>query len=467
MRTRFRICLAMSFALGFVAACSDADAPAQVADAGTDPVDASGSADAADTGAGPMQDASISDAADASARDADLPEAWVPPPPPDAPGGPFADAAPACEPEPVAALCARLGAECGSLDAIDLCGDPRTVGCGACPSGSLCGSGSTANRCATCAVETDAELCARLGKNCGSLSAADACGTARTVNCGSCSAGETCSGSNTCGCVAESNAAFCARAGANCGAVAGTDNCGSARSASCGTCTGGATCGGGGNANVCGVAPVCAPPASTPSFPTLAVPGSAAFQQGACTSVQAAAFFDACLASGAQGAACGAWLSANTACRACLVTNEVGTSYGPLVVRSSLVDATQNPLGLSDSSVSLGVASCLERVASGCGVAYFRHEACLEASCDSNTACSMAAAAAVEGCRLSARSSVCAGAYAAAFSAGSGACDGVVSLSAGSLPGDSCLPTAAERATLTDAGFRAFFLRVASKFCGP
>lgn len=467
MRSGLRTGLALGCALAFVVACSDPGSPGEIADAGADPADASGSGDAADAAVNPVQDASMQDAADASVPDADVPEVWVPPPPPDAPSGPFADAASACEPESVPALCARIGAECGNVDAVDLCGDARTVACGACPSGSVCGGGSTPNRCASCTVETDAELCARLGKNCGSVTATDNCGTSRSVACGTCGANEQCQPSNVCACVAETNAAFCTRSGANCGVLAGTDNCGSPRSADCGTCSGGASCGGSGSANVCGVAPVCAAPASTPSFPTLTVPGSAPFAQGACASAQTGAFFDACLASGSTAAACGAWQAANAGCRACLVTSESGTAYGPLVVRAALVDAAQNPLGLSDASVSLGVASCLERVSSGCGVAYFRHEACLEASCDSNAACFAAAASTVDACRSAAQSGACAGTYAAAFAAGAGACTGAVSTGGASLAGDNCLPTASERATLTDAGFRTFFLRVASKFCGP
>jgi hypothetical protein len=55
------------------------------------------------------------------------------------------------------------------------------------------------------------------------------------------------------GCVAESNADFCARQGRNCGSVTGTDNCGATRTVSnCGSCVSPQTCGGGGTANVCG-----------------------------------------------------------------------------------------------------------------------------------------------------------------------------------------------------------------------
>jgi uncharacterized protein YjbI with pentapeptide repeats len=54
-------------------------------------------------------------------------------------------------------------------------------------------------------------------------------------------------------CTPESNSAFCARLARNCGTVTGNDNCGTTRTvSSCGTCSGSQTCGGSGVANVCG-----------------------------------------------------------------------------------------------------------------------------------------------------------------------------------------------------------------------
>jgi hypothetical protein len=54
-------------------------------------------------------------------------------------------------------------------------------------------------------------------------------------------------------CTPESNTVFCARLGKNCGSVSDTDNCGASRTvSSCGTCTSPQSCGGGGIANVCG-----------------------------------------------------------------------------------------------------------------------------------------------------------------------------------------------------------------------
>jgi hypothetical protein len=54
-------------------------------------------------------------------------------------------------------------------------------------------------------------------------------------------------------CSPESNAQFCARLGKNCGSVTAPDNCGTTRTvSSCGTCSAPQTCGGGGTPNVCG-----------------------------------------------------------------------------------------------------------------------------------------------------------------------------------------------------------------------
>jgi Polysaccharide deacetylase len=114
----------------------------------------------------------------------------------------------------------------------------------------------------TCTPESNTAFCSRLGKNCGTVTAADNCGVSRTVtSCGTCTAPQTCGGggtANVCGggsCVPESNAAFCSRLLKNCGTVTAPDNCGASRTVtSCGTCTAPQTCGGGGTANVCGMA---------------------------------------------------------------------------------------------------------------------------------------------------------------------------------------------------------------------
>jgi poly(beta-D-mannuronate) lyase len=111
-----------------------------------------------------------------------------------------------------------------------------------------------------CAAETDAAFCSRLGKRCGSVTAADNCGHSRSVaSCGSCASPLSCGGAgtpNVCGCAPESDAAFCSRLGKACGSVVGTDNCGAPRSvATCGGCAAPLVCGGAGVPNVCGALP--------------------------------------------------------------------------------------------------------------------------------------------------------------------------------------------------------------------
>ncbi|GMU02420.1 hypothetical protein KH5H1_65400 [Corallococcus caeni] len=47
--------------------------------------------------------------------------------------------------------------------------------------------------------ESDAQLCARLAKTCGAVSATDNCGVVRSVaSCGTCSTGQSCNSSNVC-----------------------------------------------------------------------------------------------------------------------------------------------------------------------------------------------------------------------------------------------------------------------------
>jgi endoglucanase len=182
-----------------------------------------------------------------------------------------------CTPETDSAFCSRLGKNCGSVTANDNCGTSRTVSnCGSCTSPATCGGGGTANVCGTasCTSETVAQFCSRLGKNCGSVTANDNCGVQRTYTCGSCTSPQTCGGggtANVCGgssCTPETDAQFCSRLGKNCGSVTANDNCGTSRTVSnCGSCTSPATCGGGGTANVCGTSSGTNPCASLCSNP--------------------------------------------------------------------------------------------------------------------------------------------------------------------------------------------------------
>jgi hypothetical protein len=159
-------------------------------------------------------------------------------------------------------FCARVGRnpECGEVSGTDICGNPRTVySCGVCSvAGETCGGDGRPNKCGAACTETDAQFCARVGKNCGEVTGTS-CGVTKTVNCGSsCPSGQTCGGGGTpnkCGaaCTPESDAKFCERKGKNCGRYVGLDNCDNPRTVeSCGECTGNKTCGGGGTANVCG-----------------------------------------------------------------------------------------------------------------------------------------------------------------------------------------------------------------------
>lgn len=156
-----------------------------------------------------------------------------------------------CTPEGDQAFCDRHGKECGSFAGRDNCGESRTVDCGSCTDGATCGL-RTPNVCGKqeeCVGETDAELCTFLGKDCGALETDDRCDERRTVECGSCPEGDVCglNQPNVCGtpevCEPETDEALCERLGKNCGTISATDNCGDARTPSCGSCAGEEVCG--------------------------------------------------------------------------------------------------------------------------------------------------------------------------------------------------------------------------------
>jgi hypothetical protein len=135
--------------------------------------------------------------------------------------------------------CAQAGADCGSIP--DGCG--KTVDCGVCPVGKVCGSVQP-NKCGDtpCVPKT----CTELGLGCGQAS--DGC--SKTLDCGSCTWPLSCGGGGTpnqCGCKLTS----CSAQNATCGDIA--DGCGG--TLSCGSCTLPLTCGGGGAVNQCGCTP--------------------------------------------------------------------------------------------------------------------------------------------------------------------------------------------------------------------
>jgi hypothetical protein len=88
-------------------------------------------------------------------------------------------------------------------------------------------------------------------------------------------------------CGAESDADFCARLGKNCGTLTGVDNCDQARTASCASCPGGEVCGLGDATNVCVVAPgACGLAESLPTMggTVTGVTSGTATQAGSCGS---------------------------------------------------------------------------------------------------------------------------------------------------------------------------------------
>jgi hypothetical protein len=89
----------------------------------------------------------------------------------------------------------------------------------------------------------------------GKCAGPDGCGGTCPDNCSApltCGGGETV---NVCGCTYEGDLAFCGRSGKNCDDVTAADNCGTQKTVNCGTCTLPKTCGGGGTPNVCAKPP--------------------------------------------------------------------------------------------------------------------------------------------------------------------------------------------------------------------
>src|SRR5262245_28921159 len=79
-----------------------------------------------------------------------------------------------CVPETTAEVCARLGKNCGSLFAQDRCGGGGLVSCGVCAAPDACGGAGVPNQCGhTCIPETDQVLCQKASRNCESLTVTD------------------------------------------------------------------------------------------------------------------------------------------------------------------------------------------------------------------------------------------------------------------------------------------------------
>jgi len=149
----------------------------------------------------------------------------------------------------VPTTCAALGLNCGQAG--DGCGG--TLNCGTCPTGKVCGWGSTPNVCATplaCVPTT----CAALGLSCGQ--AGNGCGG--SLNCGTCPTGQVCGagGPGKCGVLTSAcTPTTCSALGLSCGPAG--DGCGG--TLNCGSCTAPDTCGGGGQRGKCGSPPPCVP----------------------------------------------------------------------------------------------------------------------------------------------------------------------------------------------------------------
>jgi hypothetical protein len=125
-----------------------------------------------------------------------------------------------CRAESDASFCARLGRNCGAASGNDNCGSARSVAsCGLCTQPATCGGDGRPGVCG-CSGESDAVLCARLGKNCGTVTAVDSCGQTRAVSCGSCLLPATCGGDNICRCVPSCNGRVCGESD-GCGGVCG------------------------------------------------------------------------------------------------------------------------------------------------------------------------------------------------------------------------------------------------------
>lgn len=142
-------------------------------------------------------------------------------------------------------FCARLQADCGSVTDPDS-SPPRTENCGQCPPEQDC----LGNVCTGCVPEDHDAFCARqvqAGLTCGVITATDSCGAARTEDCGAgrCLGTDICdTATHSCrACPEQSDAELCARDGKDCGDHPTTDACGRSRTPNCGgPCAAGLEC---------------------------------------------------------------------------------------------------------------------------------------------------------------------------------------------------------------------------------
>lgn len=213
----------------------------------------------------------------------------------------------------------------------------------------------------------------------------------------------------------------------------------------------------------------CTPPASTPPYePATPAPPPADWGRDVCTNAALQGFVDACLGSAATLAACTQWRQSNATCATCLVTPEATSPRTMFTTSATVTPNDANPLGLPTKWVADTVGACLDHFAIGCGEKYFTLKSCVDAACNDETNCRTASAAELDTCQddaIGGGSGVC-GAPALVALGTNGACRGAFPVDGGTAPsGQDCFSQAGED-TSTDAGRRAFFVRIGGYFCG-
>ncbi len=134
------------------------------------------------------------------------------------------------DPETDAAFCMRL-MRCGQTTAQDRCGETRTVDCTemlGCTSTQRC---AAAGDCVCADTPEDGDYCplakSKLHVECGAGEVEDQCGALHTFDCGDpCIGAAYCGPSNVCDCPEETEAELCARHGKDCGRLQAPDLCG-------------------------------------------------------------------------------------------------------------------------------------------------------------------------------------------------------------------------------------------------
>jgi hypothetical protein len=114
-------------------------------------------------------------------------------------------------------------------------------------------------------------------------------------------------------------------------------------------------------------------PASTAGF-TPTWKGPTAVHSGACTSAQISSFYDDCLSFTSDSATCDGFVKANTACTACLQSNDTDATYGAIIWHSSHAYFTTNIAGCIAAETG-------DTSPTGCAATYQGIVECKEAAC--------------------------------------------------------------------------------------